>query len=101
MSDVNCPYCDEELEINHDDGYGYDQDETHNQECSNCNKVFTYTTRIMFHYSVSKSFCLNGGEHSWKASNTVPRIATTMYCDDCGETRRPTEIEWEVINSNK
>ena len=28
MYDVECPYCGAEIEINHDDGYGYEEDET-------------------------------------------------------------------------
>jgi len=31
---VNCPYCGAEQEICHDDGYGYEEDVLHQQECS-------------------------------------------------------------------
>jgi len=38
MSDVTCPYCRDEQEINHDDGYGYEEDKEHEQDChSNLN----------------------------------------------------------------
>jgi hypothetical protein len=33
MSDVKCPYCGTEQEINHDDGYGYDEGKYYEQEC--------------------------------------------------------------------
>jgi len=48
--DCRCPYCDEYQEINHDDGYGYDEDQTHEQMCWNCDKVFEYRTFIRFSY---------------------------------------------------
>ena len=44
MSDTNCPYCDAEVEINHDDGYGYDEGETHQQTCRKCDTAITYMT---------------------------------------------------------
>ena len=97
MKDVNCPYCDAEQDINHDDGYGYEEDRIHQQECSDCKKVFTYTTAIIFHYEVEKSQCLNGGEHSWTAPTTYPVRCTRMRCADCGEYREPTKEEWEKI----
>jgi hypothetical protein len=34
--DTNCPYCDADIEINHDDGYGYEEDRKHEQQCNNC-----------------------------------------------------------------
>ena len=54
MSDVNCPYCDAEIEINHDDGYGYAEDETFEQDCHNCGKEFEFSTIISYYYQV---FC--------------------------------------------
>ena len=32
-------------DINHDDGYGYEEDVTHEQECSNCEKTFVFRFR--------------------------------------------------------
>ncbi len=51
MSDVNCPYCNAEQEINHDDGYGYEEDDHHEQRCVSCDKEFEFTTSIMYHYN--------------------------------------------------
>ena len=34
MKDVECPYCYADQEINHDDGYGFDEDQLYEQECS-------------------------------------------------------------------
>lgn len=52
MSDVKCPYCGAKQEINHDDGYGYEEDRDHEQNCVKCDKVFKFTTSISYHYSV-------------------------------------------------
>jgi transposase-like protein len=90
MSDVNCPYCDAEQEINHDDGYGYEESKTHEQECDSCGKHFAYTTEISFDYNVAKADCMNDGEHIWKPTTTVPREWTQMECTMCNELREPT-----------
>lgn len=52
MSDVTCPYCGTLQEINHDDGYGYEEDEEHEQECRNCERKFKFKTFISFNYTV-------------------------------------------------
>jgi len=95
--DVECPYCGAELNINHDDGQGYEEDEFHHQECQNCGKTFVFTTSISFSYEVQKADCLNGGRHKWKPTHTYPTIATRMECQDCGEQRKPTQAEWVII----
>lgn len=96
--DINCPYCNHGQEINHDDGYGYEEDATHQQQCSNCDKSFTYTTSILFNYEAEKAPCLNGeSDHEWKQSITCPKQYTTFYCKYCDEKRRPTPEEMEEI----
>jgi hypothetical protein len=52
MSDVNCPYCGEGQEINHDDGYGYEEDRDFEQQCVSCDKTFKFTTGIIYSYEV-------------------------------------------------
>jgi len=54
VSDIECPYCGSSQEINHDDGYGYEEDEEFEQECSDCDKKFIFTTSISFNY---ESYC--------------------------------------------
>lgn len=95
--DVQCPYCEAYEEINHDDGYGYEEDVTHQQQCSSCNKYYTYTTSISYYYEANKADCLNDGEHTWKPSRTWPKEATKMICVYCDERREPTEEEWKNI----
>lgn len=98
MSDINCPYCNAEQEINHDDGYGYEEDRMHEQQCSECDKYFTFTTSISYYYSPEKADCLNDGDHTFKATTTWPKECTKMQCVTCEKTRQPTEEEWKEIN---
>ena len=63
MNDIECPYCEAENTVNHDDGAGYAEDEMHEMECVACDKLFTFQTVMSFDYYPSKADCLNGGEH--------------------------------------
>lgn len=66
MSDAACPYCQAEVEICHDDGYGYEEDRLHEQECWSCGKTFGFNTMISFDYTVEKVPCFNGEPHQWE-----------------------------------
>jgi len=46
--DTECPYCGKELDLDHDDGLGYDEGVTHNQECPHCGKTFVFEVSISF-----------------------------------------------------
>ena len=82
-----CPYCDSEVEICHDDGFGYAEDETHKYECPDCGKNFVFTTSIHFYHSADKAECLNGGEHDYKETMTVPRRYTKLRCTMCDDEK--------------
>jgi len=97
MSDIESPYCGTEQEINHDDGFGYEEDIFHEQECNSCAKTFVFTTSIHFYYTASKADCLNGSEHNYKRTMTVPRRYTKMRCVDCDHQRLPTDEEMKDI----
>jgi len=71
-NDTNCPYCDEGIEINHEDGYGYEEGKIYEQKCEHCEKNFTYTTGILYVYQPEKAPCLNGEPHSWKDIQGYP-----------------------------
>ena len=62
--DVNARTAGNANEINHDDGYGYCEDEIYEQICCSCDKTFSYTTSIHFYYSAEKAPCLNHGGHT-------------------------------------
>lgn len=83
MDDIECPYCGEEQEICHDDGYGYEEDTCHEMECFSCEKTFVFTTVISFDYYPAKADCLNGEPHKLKESRTHPRCRTRLLCEDC------------------
>ena len=89
IEDVECPYCHTWQEINHDDGFGCTEDILEEMECSNseCEKTFVFTTSISFYYSASKADCLNGSEHNYKKTTTVPICATKWRCTDCGDEK--------------
>lgn len=98
--DARCPYCKEPQEINHDDGYGYEEGELHSQQCGDCDKYFTYTTSISFYYETDKADCLNDGEHTYKPTITYPVECTRMECTQCGGERQPTAEEMKQITDN-
>ncbi len=53
MTDISCPYCNAEQEICHDEGYGYEEDVTHEQECDQCERYFNFTTSVSYYYEAS------------------------------------------------
>lgn len=92
--DTNCPYCGADVEINHDDGYGYSEDDLHQQECGDCGKTFTYTTAIHFSYRARKADCLNGAEHQYQRTKTYPPEFARLRCVECGhETALPSNAK--------
>ena len=93
----NCPYCNAEQEINHDDGYGFMEDEKYQQECGECEKIFTYTTSIVYYYESKKADCLNGTKHDFNPTHTYPKEYTRMRCSMCDEERKPTKEELKEI----
>lgn len=91
--DVECPYCGHPQDINHDDGYGYQEGENHQQVCGKCDKKFVFTTQISYDYDVYQADCLNGAEHNYQPQTVIPKCHTKMECKDCGEIRNPTPEE--------
>ena len=96
MNDVECPYCGAGQEICHDDGQGYEESELNQQECSECEKTFTFHTSISFDYRVYKADCLNGGEHQWEPVRCFPKLYHDwVRCTDCGEESKGEPIPFE------
>jgi hypothetical protein len=93
MSDLNCPYCDAEVEINHDDGFGYKEDVKHQMECKHCGKSFVFTTSILFCYEPEKADCLNDGKHDYQLTRTHPKEFSKMKCSMCDHKRELTVDE--------
>lgn len=93
--DVECPYCGAGVEICHDDGQGYAEDEKHQEECETCGKAFVFNTFISFRYRAQKADCLNGGEHQWRETNTIPRCFRRLKCTVCDDEKNIEGIEIE------
>ena len=85
MSDLQCPYCEADNEVCHDDGQGYAEDETHEMQCSSCDKYFVFTTCISFDYTPEKADCLNDGKHDYQPTTTYPREYTRLSCSMCDD----------------
>ena len=77
MGDVECPYCEEEQKINHDDGYGYEEGGPYNQQCRNCDKTFSYWTQVSISYEAEKAPCLN--EENFKHDFTKEPHSKSWY----------------------
>lgn len=96
--DIECPYCEVWQEINHDDGFGYEEGVKHEMECCDCGKTFTFETSISFDYEPEKADCLNElSDHDYNPISTYPPEYTKMECKICGKTRNPTEEEMKNI----
>lgn len=96
--DINCPYCDAELEVCHDDGFGYEESVKHQMECGECGKNFVFETSISFSYDAEKADCLNGESHEYKLSCTFPKEFSKMVCKHCDDERELTEQERTEYN---
>lgn len=89
MKDINCPYCQEDLDIDHDDGKGYEEDKLHEQQCRACGKYFTYTTSISYYYEAQPADCLNGANHKLNPVIHYPRhYPDWVRCEDCDYENR-------------
>lgn len=95
--DLECPYCGFCQDVNHDDGFGYEENVKHQMCCENCDKEFVFTTSISYDYEPEKADCLNGAEHDWKPTITFPKEYTKMYCKMCDEHRCMTTKERKLI----
>ncbi len=81
MSDLECPYCEADLDVCHDDGFGYSEGVAHEMQCYECEKNFVFHTSISFYYEPKKADCLNGSPHRLKIMETSR--STITRCKDC------------------
>ncbi len=92
-ADIECPYCNHPQDIDHADGYGYEEDEKHTQECPGCERTFVFETSVSYYYETSQADCLNEADHNYKLSHTFPLCMSSMICALCGKERELTEDE--------
>ena len=97
-SDVICPYCDADIEICHDDGFGYDEGVLHEYECPECEKSFVFETSISIDHYAHPADCLNTEEdiHKWELTHTYPRRFVKWRCSECGAEKEATLKEISV-----
>lgn len=96
--DLECPYCEKELEINHDDGFGYGEGVKHQMECSHCQKSFIFETSISFYYEAKKADCLNDNEHHYEITSSFPKEFSQMECTMCDDKRDLIDEERKKFN---
>jgi len=90
MTTVECPYCEEYVEIDTDDHY----EDYEEYECPNCSKNFEVFAEATVSYSVCyKADCLNGGEHKWKQKIGVPEafFKGKYFCEYCSKEKVVSE----------
>lgn len=88
--DIKCPYCNEWQNIDHDDGYGFEEDTLYEQECHNCDKTFCYITERSYAYKAYKANCLNdeNAAHVFvKHTSRGKEIETYIECWICGKKK--------------
>jgi len=83
MHDFDCPYCKAPQEVCHDDGFGLDESETFQTDCSECGKQFIFTTSFTINHYAEKADCLNDNNHDFQPSQTYPKIAARVRCTVC------------------
>jgi hypothetical protein len=92
--DVECPYCGEWQEVNHDDGAGYEEGKKHEQQCGDCEKYFTFETTICYHYEAEQADCLNGDPHQLEPVIHFPRHwPNWVRCKNCEHEERGQYIQ--------
>ena len=96
MSDLECPYCGAELDLCHDDFFGYDEDSAHEMQCYECDKNFVFNMHISYDYVPEKADCLNGSTHrfisEWRKLWLNQHDEEVQYrrCKDCGGEEQQT-----------
>ena len=97
MNDLNCPYCDAELDVCHDD-VGYEENTLHEMECPKCEKNFVFETTSTFSYSPEKADCLNDGNHIYTDWHQLyahdGKSHQQKVCISCGDQKR------QVVNAD-
>lgn len=90
MDTVECPYCEKDVSICHDDGAYYNDDETEEIECDHCEKKFLVRSSMSWDFCGEKAECLNDGNHHWKkrySKKVYPQYSRMEECSECGEHR--------------
>jgi endogenous inhibitor of DNA gyrase (YacG/DUF329 family) len=93
MYEVECPYCEKNVEIDTDYERIFEEDVLNDMECPECEKNFVFCTNITFSFNARKADCLNDGEHKYEKTYTIPEEFSRMECSMCNHIREMTEEE--------
>ena len=97
-TEVTCPYCEKEFDVDTDDGAHYKDGQAQEEQCPNCEKVMLVTSTCTWYREAEKADCLNGSPHAWSIWSTywigekgdnVGKYYERRYCEICYED------EWE------
>jgi hypothetical protein len=88
MADLECPYCEADNDVCHDDGFGYSEDTAHEMMCHSCEKNFVFFTTIHFYYEPKKADCLNGEPHKINRKEYPNLNLYVERCRDCDYERQ-------------
>ncbi len=95
MDTVECPYCSEDVKINHDDGAHYSEDRSEPMECPECEKNFMVNASSTWYFEGEKADCLNDGKHDWQTIHGHPRehYINKRRCSMCYEETSVKNLE--------
>ncbi len=79
-----CPYCKTGMD---DPDECYEDGVTYEHECPSCEKYFVFTVEYTRTYSAGKADCLNGADHDYKKTRTIPAEFAVMRCKMCGHEK--------------
>jgi hypothetical protein len=91
--EIECPYCEHAYDLCHDDGAFYNEGQSEEEKCPNCEKHFLVHSSMSWNFNAEKAECLNDGNHSWvKAYSEAniknhPDLGKREKCETCGRTR--------------
>lgn len=86
-NDIECPYCEEYFDLDHDDCPYYQEDHGVETDCPHCEKKFMVWSSVSWHHSGVKAGCLNGSPHNWKERYPGSNYKHLETCSVCGEER--------------
>lgn len=81
---LRCPYCDTEID---DPDDCYDEALTYEHECPACEKNFIFGVEYSRDYSAHKADCLNGADHDYQKTATIPARFAVLRCSMCGDEK--------------
>lgn len=101
MDDVTCPYCNEEFEVNHDDGAHYKDGEEQEDSCPHCEKRILIYSSCTWNHEARAADCLNGELHPWSEWRDLwvdeekhpGKKYQRRYCMTCNED----QMEWRDV----